>query len=93
MKIGSGAMTLLGVLQVMIGFLLGLQASGAAGIEMFPPWFWILLGTLNAGIGALTGTTNPGTRTNLATAARLLLVLSVGGGVGMVLGGIARALG
>jgi len=53
--------TILGAASAAITFLLGAQASGAAGIEALPPIAWLGMGAINAAIGFVMGYANKGT--------------------------------
>jgi hypothetical protein len=44
-----------------ITFLLTAQATGAAGVEVIPPFVWLLIGGVGAVINFATGKMNPGT--------------------------------
>lgn len=52
--------TILGAVGASLAFLLGAQASGAAGVEVIPAWGWLLLGAANAAITFVAGLTNKG---------------------------------
>lgn len=56
------AMTILGAVSASLAFLTGAQAAGTAGVEVVPPFAWLLLGAVNAGIVFVLGIRDGGTK-------------------------------